>query len=190
MKSPRNSDDPGISGFPAIARPDAEILILGSMPGEDSLKAGQYYAHPRNGFWPILMGLLGHTSELTYSQKCKVLVENKIALWDTLKTCVRSGSLDSSIVNSSITPNNFNLFFDTHSYVRSIFFNGRKSQEVFEKKVQPNLPKKYQDLKQVTLPSTSPAMAMLRLEQKQEKWSVILKELHLRELKTADVVVG
>lgn len=90
------------TGFPPIAKPDATILILGSMPGQKSLDENQYYAHPRNSFWPIILKLFKLKGELTYTQREQLLLDNRIAVWDVLKSCYREGSLDSDIDNSSI----------------------------------------------------------------------------------------
>ena len=85
------------TGFPPVAREDAKILILGSMPGQRSLAEQQYYAHPQNSFWRILYRLLNSENTLDYGQKRRLLLDNHIALWDVLKTCERKGSLDADI---------------------------------------------------------------------------------------------
>ena len=74
---------------------NSEILILGSMPGVKSLKEQQYYAHPQNRFWKVMGVVCNETnlSEYTYDLKLKTLLKNNIALWDTIKTCKRLGSL-------------------------------------------------------------------------------------------------
>jgi hypoxanthine-DNA glycosylase len=82
---------------PAIAR-DTRVLILGSFPGEASLAARQYYAHPRNHFWPILATLLGEPlSELAYRARIARLAAHRVGLWDTIVACERRGSLDGAI---------------------------------------------------------------------------------------------
>jgi len=125
-----------------------------------------------------MMEILGCPGELEYSQRTRILIEHRIALWDTLKTCVRSGSLDSAIVNSSIETNNFSNFYKAHPGIRAIFFNGQKSQQVYKKLVMPGLPGKFREIQQQVLPSTSPAMAGLDRGQKRQRWSTILDELN------------
>jgi len=163
-----------IRGFPPIENKNAEVLILGSMPSEESLRAHQYYAHPRNAFWPIMMELLGGGNDLDYEGRAQLLIKNRIALWDTLKFCVRNGSLDSAIVDNSIEVNNFNLFFRHHKNIQHIFFNGQKSRQVYNKFVLPGLLEYFQTIESSVLPSTSPAMASLNREKKTDAWRAIL----------------
>jgi hypoxanthine-DNA glycosylase len=106
-----------IYSFPAIADDNARILILGSMPGKASLQAGQYYAHPRNQFWPILGELVGAGPTLNYDARISVLLSANIALWDVLKSCYRSSSLDADIDKASMIANDFcYVLFRTSAY--------------------------------------------------------------------------
>jgi TDG/mug DNA glycosylase family protein len=98
-------------GFSPVARPDARILILGSMPGTASLEAARYYAFPRNTFWKIMGDLFAAGPKLDYSSRLKQLISNQIALWDVIKACHRPGSLDSDISDDGMTTNDFNDFF-------------------------------------------------------------------------------
>ncbi|ATX80226.1 hypoxanthine-DNA glycosylase [Mariprofundus aestuarium] len=84
-------------GFPYSANRDAKILILGSMPSRKSIAADQYYAHPQNGFWPIMGELFGFTASLEYEERLAQLRKNGVGLWDVAHQCVRPGSLDSAI---------------------------------------------------------------------------------------------
>jgi len=126
-----------IYSFPAIADEDARILILGSMPGKASLQAGQYYAHPRNQFWPILGELVGASPALDYSERARVLMSAGIALWDVLKSCYRSSSLDADIDKSSVIVNDFEVFFAGHPYIGHVFFNGATAEQTFRRYVLP-----------------------------------------------------
>jgi len=166
-----------IAGFPPVSGPGAKVLILGSMPSEESLRRQQYYAHPRNGFWPIMMSLLGQPDDLDYSRRAQVLIEHHIALWDTLQSCVRGGSLDSAIVDDSIEINDFEAFFRQHPAVNHIFFNGRKSEQVYCQRVLPLLPEEFRQFARHLLPSTSPAMASLTREQKTRAWREVMDVL-------------
>jgi len=147
------------------------------MPSEESLRMQQYYAHPRNGFWPIMMTLLGQPDDLDYAQRAQVLIKHRIALWDTLQTCVRGGSLDSAIVDDSIEINDFESFYHRHPDISHVFFNGRKSEQVYCQRVLPTLTERYRQLPRHALPSTSPAMASLNREQKIHAWSKVLAML-------------
>src|SRR5690349_6164688 len=122
-----------VCSFPPIARSDARVLVLGSMPGVASLAAGEYYAHPRNAFWPIMGELIGAGPELRYEARVKRVIAQKIAVWDVLKTCFRGGSLDSSIVEDSIVPNDFAGFFAAHNRIEKVCFNGGKAEHAFRR---------------------------------------------------------
>lgn len=166
-----------INGFPPISGITSKILILGSMPSEESLRLQQYYANPRNAFWPMLMSLLGYKADQEYSVGVEILKRHRVAVWDTLKSCVREGSLDSSIVGSTIEANDFSHFFQDHPNIKTVFFNGRKSQQVYQKKVLPFIPGKYAELRYFLLPSSSPAMASLTREEKIDQWKLIIETL-------------
>jgi len=163
-----------IQSFPPIADPGAKILILGSIPGKASLRAQQYYAHPRNAFWPIMESLLGIEPGLPYAARCSGLIRHRIALWDVLAACTRSSSLDSDIVESSIIANDFAGFFDRHPQIRAIYFNGARAESSYRKHVRPSLPVAAARLPGCRLPSTSPAHAALRFDEKLEHWTAIL----------------
>jgi double-stranded uracil-DNA glycosylase len=160
------------TGFPPIANKNATILILGSMPGQKSLDEQQYYAHPRNSFWPIMYKLFNVNEDLNYQRRIQLLNDRKIALWDVLKSCYREGSLDSDIDSSTIEINDFNSFLKDHSKIKSIFFNGAKAEQMFKKEILKNLAD-YQNLKYFKLPSTSPAHASMTFDQKLQKWKLL-----------------
>lgn len=161
-----------IHSFAPITTSAAHILILGSMPGKASLLAGQYYAHPQNGFWKIITTLLGAEEALSYDDRTELLTSHGIALWDVLKSCTRESSLDSDIVESSIVTNDFERFLNEHPQIDSIYFNGAKAEQAFGKYVLPGIAASRQ-LHLQRLPSTSPAHASLSFSQKLDAWSVI-----------------
>lgn len=159
-----------VTSFPPIVAPDAKVLILGSMPGVASLRAQQYYAHPRNAFWPIVTELFDTGPLDTYGKRRTAILENQLALWDVLQSCVRPGSLDSEIRTDTETPNDFPGLFRASPGIAHVFFNGGKAEKSFNKHVLPTL-----DTPPATtrLPSTSPAMAALNFDQKLDAWQPV-----------------
>ncbi len=162
-----------IESFPPIARKNAKVLILGSMPSETSLLKQEYYGHPRNTFWPIMGCLFFALSELPYQKREIILMRSKIAVWDVLKTCRRPGSMDSDIDMGSIETNNFNNFFVKYPLIRNVFFNGGKAESVYRKFIKPGLSKQFNYLQYQRLPSTSPAYASMSFQQKLSAWQVV-----------------
>ena len=159
--------------FQPIAAPDAEILILGSMPGQASLSANQYYAHPRNAFWPIMASLLSFDPKAPYAERVEHLIKARIAVWDVLQACARPGSLDADIDSDSSICNDFSTFLSARVSIKQIFFNGAKAESIFRKQVASDL--KIDNLLLSRLPSTSPAHAALSLQDKLQAWKVILR---------------
>jgi len=161
-----------VRSFAPIADGDATRLVLGSMPGVASLRAGQYYAHPRNLFWRILGDLLGVDCALPYARRVAALAASGIALWDVLKSCRRAGSLDAAIERDSGVPNDFVRFFATHPGILSVYFNGASAEFWYRRRVLPSLPSG--KLVYRRLPSTSPAHAALSYEEKRAAWQVVV----------------
>lgn len=172
----RVSDIAASKGFDAVALPDARVLILGSLPGQASLARGEYYAQPRNAFWPIMGRLAGASPDLPYAERLRRLTEAGIALWDVCAEGRRPGSLDQRIDASSIVANDFSAFLTTHPRIRLICFNGAKAEWLFRRKAAPNLPGPFTQTPRVLLPSTSPAHAAMPLERKLEHWRAALRE--------------
>jgi double-stranded uracil-DNA glycosylase len=168
---------PDIQSFPPIADTTANILILGSMPGKASLRAGQYYAHRRNAFWTIMGELVGASLALPYKTRTQKLKSAGIALWDVLASCTRHSSMDADIEAASICPNDFASFFLLHPNITHIFFNGSMAEQCFRKHVLPLLEPLpgHRPLHYQRLPSTSPAHASMTYQQKLKAWKVVLQ---------------
>jgi hypoxanthine-DNA glycosylase len=166
------NDESGAStGFPPVAREDARVLILGSLPSQASLSAHEYYAHPQNAFWKIMRELTG--AEGDYGARCESLRQAGIALWDVLASSVRPGSMDADIRLESAVANDFQAFFAANAGVRLVCFNGRKSEQMFHKLV--GLPGSEFELRFEALPSTSPAYASLSFREKLRIWRGIIE---------------
>lgn len=154
------------TGFPPVARHDARILILGSLPGQRSLQATQYYAHPQNAFWRIMQDLIG--VEGSYEQRCAMLAGYGIALWDVLAESVRRGSMDADIQLETAATNDFPRFFSEHRTIERVCFNGQKAAQIFRRFVVLDVVDS--EKKFVTLPSTSPAYASMAYADKLVRW--------------------
>ena len=161
--------------FPPIADAHVRVLILGSLPGQVSLQRQQYYAQPQNAFWKIMGRLFGAGPELPYEERVQRLVRNRIALWDICAAAQRPGSLDASIVHSSVVPNDIASFIASHPGVGLICFNGGKAAELYRRLVLPGLPATVCAIRYETLPSTSPAHAAMPFEEKLTRWAAVLQ---------------
>lgn len=162
-----------VHSFPPIARADAQVLILGSMPGEASLAAGRYYAHPRNAFWPVLGTLCGFAADAPYERRVSALQLRGIALWDVLRSCERAGSLDGDIVTATAEANDFATFFAAHSRIRGVFCNGGTAFRAFVRVLRA-LDDPFRSLPCRALASTSPAHAGRTTSWKREVWALAL----------------
>ena len=161
-----------IHSFEPIGDRNAEVLILGSMPGTRSLTAGQYYAHPHNVFWRILSELLHFDAASSYEARVRALKSARIALWDVLHSCVRAGSLDAMIENDTQTANDFRRFFGGHRKIRRVFFNGAKAEACYRRHVLREIGPG--TISYSRLPSTSPANASMSFAHKLRAWRAIL----------------
>jgi len=163
------------TGFPYSAASDARVLILGSMPSRKSLAEQQYYAHPRNVFWPIMGELFGFDTTLPYDRRLHCLRESGIALWDVAHQCVRPGSLDANMRN--VQTNDFSEFFAAYPRIHAVFFNGRMAEFLYRKLALPQLDGPHHSLPLRCLPSTSPAHAARSFAQKLTAWQVVKQAL-------------
>lgn len=162
-----------VYSFPPVVSHNSKVLILGSVPGKVSLKAKQYYAHPRNVFWRIMGELYGAGLSLPYQERLVILDNAGIALWDSLRVCTRAGSLDSAIQNEEA--NDFATLFASFPKLTHVFFNGAKSEAAFRRHVLPALVESQRVY--ARLPSTSPAHAGMSFDEKVRRWRAVTKAL-------------
>lgn len=162
---------PRVASFAPVFAADARVLVLGSMPGAASLAAGQYYAHARNAFWPIMGVLFAAGAELPYAERLLRLRAAGVALWDVIATCARPGSLDSAIVADSIEVNDFAMLFAACPQLRQVFFNGSAAEAAFRRHVPAQL--RPATLQLTRLASTSPAHAARSFAAKLAAWQVV-----------------
>ncbi len=146
------------------------------MPGIASLNAGQYYAHPRNGFWPLLESIWKIPATANYAARLRATKQAGIAIWDVLARCDRRSSLDSDIDPASIVVNDFAQFFRGHAGIEAIAFNGGTAAQLFRRHVLPGLATPWKELPMLQLPSTSPAHARLSLEDKRRAWAALVAD--------------
>jgi double-stranded uracil-DNA glycosylase len=159
--------------FPAVATRDARVLVLGTLPGPESLRQRQYYAHPRNAFWPIMCRLFGAQPELPYRERLQLLRAHGVALWDVCASAYRAGALDGAIRPDSIVVNDFAGFFRSHRQIGLICFNGGKAAELYRRHVLPGLTDPLRSMPRAMLPSTSPAYAAMTSAQKLVRWDIV-----------------
>ncbi|MNT31398.1 Uracil DNA glycosylase superfamily protein [compost metagenome] len=164
--------DEQVWGFAPVVSAGARVLVLGSMPGVASLRQVQYYAHPRNAFWPLAARILGFDPGLDYAGRLRALQSRGVALWDVLQACERPGSLDADIRRDSLVPNDFRAFLDSHPSIVRVCFNGAKAAAMYRRHVLPGLAGA--PLQYVELPSTSPAHAAASFDQKLAAWEPAL----------------
>jgi hypoxanthine-DNA glycosylase len=122
-----------IFSFPPIIDHDTQVLLLGSMPGVESLRQHQYYAHPRNQFWDILYTLFAEEKAAGYAERIAFLKAHQIGLWDVLYSCYRQGSLDANIKQEQ--PNDLATLLRDHPQIRFVGFNGAKALQSFKKMI-------------------------------------------------------
>jgi len=158
-------------GFPPIADANARVLILGSLPGQRSIDAGEYYAHPRNAFWPVIEQLFGIPAAAAYAERVSGLKQCGVAVWDVLHASQRRGSLDSAIDTVAAEANGIAAFLAAHRRVRLVCFNGQKAAQLYQRLVVPEL--REPQAETAILPSTSPAHAAMPFAQKLDNWRIV-----------------
>jgi hypoxanthine-DNA glycosylase len=158
--------EPMREGLPPVVGDGARVLLLGSFPSERSLVAGEYYANRRNQFWQLMEALFGVGVDLSYQDRIDALTGRGVALWDVVHSCRRAGSLDAKIDKATLTVNDFGPLFARHPGIQRIFVNGLTAFDLFEAKVQTELPA-------VRLPSSSGALPMAFAD-KLDRWREVV----------------
>lgn len=157
-----------LKSFAPVVNTRTRILVIGSMPGEASLRARQYYAYAHNQFWRLMFDLLEHgRTPRDYEDKLHTLLAHGIGLWDALARCERTGSLDAHITRP--VPNDFPALFAQFPQVHALLFNGQAAAQHFKRAF--GFPP---DKICLVLPSTSPAHAALSYAQKKDRWQAAL----------------
>jgi double-stranded uracil-DNA glycosylase len=152
--------------FPPVVDPATRVLVLGSLPGEESLARSQYYANPRNHFWRLIGAVIGaDLAALSYEARLRALLAARVGLWDTVGSAIRRGSLDGAIRGHSA--NDLAALAASLPELRAVGFNGGKSAAL-------GLPllAARTDLALIPLPSSSPAYTR-PFEQKLEAWKAL-----------------
>jgi hypoxanthine-DNA glycosylase len=161
---------PAKRSFPPIVDARARILVLGTLPGEESLRRREYYAHPRNLFWPIVFGLFDAIPAIDYAEKLAFVTAQRIALWDVCELGEREASADSSI--RSERPNAIDGLLEAHPLIRAVAFNGTTARRLYDRHFA-----RRADLAYLALPSTSPAHARLDYAAKLARWTALREML-------------
>jgi double-stranded uracil-DNA glycosylase len=162
--NPPNPESERLVGLAPVFDGEARLLVLGSFPGAASLQAAQYYAHPRNAFWPVMAALLGEAglAARPYAERLQALRRDRVALWDAVAACRREGSLDTAI--EAAEPSDLVKLVARLPQLRAIGCNGALAyRQTLAALGEPGLPV-------LRLPSTSPAHAGLRLNDKIDAW--------------------
>ncbi|MEK6669617.1 MAG: DNA-deoxyinosine glycosylase [Pseudomonadota bacterium] len=161
-----------LSGLAPVVAPGARLLVLGSFPSAASLQAQQYYAHPRNHFWPILSALWGLSGDAAlqhrpYAERLPLAHAHGLAIWDVYAGCEREGSLDSAIREAEL--NDLPGLVRQVPTLRAIAHNGGESAR--HKRLTQAL-----GLPVTQLPSTSPANASWSFERKLAAWRAVFEQ--------------
>ena len=151
--------------FEPVLTPDARVMIVGSMPSVKSLADAQYYAHPRNAFWPILFDIWGVVPHNDYEWKKAMLREHGVALWDAAACCEREGSLDSSM--RGVVYNDFSRVYAVCPRIGVVLCNGGTAFSLFMRSGFAG------ERRVLRMPSTSPAYTM-PYEEKRRVWKAAL----------------
>lgn len=168
MELDRGTNTPPVkTAFPPVVDENCHILLLGTMPGDRSLRLQQYYGHSGNHFWKLVYRLFNQVPDPDYTARKQFLLNHRIALWDVLASCTCEGSLDSNIKNEVV--NDFSIFYSKYPAIKHVFFDSKKAEQLYLRHVGKSEDKVYH-----LLPSPSGANASKTFEQKLHQWKEIL----------------
>jgi TDG/mug DNA glycosylase family protein len=159
---------PRLIGLPPVAGSTPRILVLGSFPSRLSLERKEYFANPRNRFWPLVETLLGIPSDLPYRERAVLLSSRGIALWDVIGSCSREGSGDSAIRDPVV--NDIPGFIRAHPSLSLVVLNGGTAGRLFRRTMGTGI---LPPIRVVILPSTSPANVRFTLPKLAERWRIL-----------------
>lgn len=162
-----------LTGLAPIVGQGARVLILGSMPGAASLAQQSYYAHPGNLFWSLLGDVLGCGFPSGMLSRARLLIRRRIALWDVVHRCRRSGSLDSAIERASVEPNDLPKLLQQYPSIGHVFFNGAAAETLYRRLLRVRVDATRPGLCYQRLPSSSPANASWTRARKLAAWQAI-----------------
>ena len=151
--------------FPPVYDSNSKLLILGTFPSVKSREGEFYYHHPQNRFWRVISGLYGEPLPGSIEEKKRLLLRNRIAVWDVIQSCEITGSSDSSIRN--VVPNDIGALLK-QTEIKALFANGGTAYRLFQRYIRPVTDRDIQQL-----PSTSPANATCSLEKLIQQWSCL-----------------
>lgn len=160
---------PAKRSFPPVVDAQARVLVLGTLPGEESLRRGEYYAHPRNLFWPIIFALFGESPALNYAERLSFLTAHRIAVWDVCEVGERERSADTTIRLE--LPNAIDRLLGQYPRIRAVAFNGTTARRLYDRHFA-----RRAEITYLALPSTSPAHATIDFSAKLARW-IALREI-------------
>lgn len=159
-----------LNSFEPIVGRSPRLLLLGSMPSAQSLRSGQYYAHQRNHFWKLISAVIRTECPEDYAQRVELLIQNHIALWDSVGSCMRESSLDKDICD--VAPNDISSLIESNSTIAAVAFNGIAARDYYDK-----FHARKSGLEYLLLPSSSPVPRrnIVSLEDKLPAWLELRK---------------
>ena len=165
-----HSAAPAKRSFPPIVDDHARVLVLGTLPGEESLRRQQYYAHPRNLFWRVIFALFDATPPSDYDERLAFVTAHRIALWDVCEIGEREASADATIRLER--PNAIDRLLDHHPSICAVAFNGTTARRLHDRHFT-----RRANLTYFAMPSTSPAHATIDFSAKLARWSALREAL-------------